>query len=180
MEQPKRSTGAKVFRRAQNNKNTIHIKMSLQYPLNPDTSFESFTLTDEVAQKAIFGKTFSPNDLVPMNYQKIMLACKAGTLTYAPLREFSSIQSNVNDVGSTESGFKTQSIQLRSTLLQLLSYWNTAIALVAPFQCPLGIVTDIQQTNAFLRYDVDSDQWIYNVQHTIKVNWFVVPGSLYS
>jgi hypothetical protein len=158
------------------------MSQNLAYPLNPDTSFESFILTDEAAQKAIFGKTYGPSDLVPMNYQKILMACKAGTLSYAPLREFQCVAANLDiNTFDTESASLIQSQYLRFTMLSLLSYWNTKLALIAPFQCPLGIVTEMKTNSAFQNFDPLDPSIIYlYTMVSFKINWFVIPGSLYS
>lgn len=153
---------------------------NLAYPLNPDTSFESFILTDEAAVKAAFGgKTYSVADLVPMNYSKILAALKAGTLTYAPIRHYINMDwSNAYTVISDEEGYNLQSKSLRSALLNLLSYWQTDLLGVAPFQCPMGVVTEMKNDVIFKdTFDTDFNG---TIKTTIKINWFVIPGSLYS
>ena len=148
--------------------------MSLNYPLNPDTSFESFFLTNDADVLTALGQTFTQNQLVPMNYQKVMNACISGALTYAPVREFVGISApflygRIN----TESTFNIQSINLKDVLVQAYNYWKIDLLGVAPFQCVGGVVSEITTrilTDSTLVPAGDT----FQVETKLKINWLVV------
>lgn len=153
------------------------------YPINPDTTVESFILTDDETQKNYFGKIYNISELVPMNYRKIFTAAYAGVpmaLTYAPLRQYVHIRTPkpFADV-SDETTNDFQSKNLLNALTELGNYWKTDLAGVPAFQCPMGVVTEIKtEVEADPNY-LANPAYFY-IKTTIKVVWFVVPGSLFS
>lgn len=155
--------------------------MAQSYPVNPDTSFESFLLNDENAQKLAFGKIYSLSNLVPMNYTKIALDCASGVLTYAPVREqinmlnFFTDFSRIND----ENTFNYQSITLKDLLKKCIDYYKVDVLGVPAFSCPLGVVTELKQY-ANSSYDHNLGSGVAQIYWIAKINWFVIPGSLYS
>jgi hypothetical protein len=109
-----------------------------------------------------------------MNYQKIMLACISGALTYAPVREFVHI-SVPHSTGriSAEVTFNFQSINLKNVLVEAYNYWKIDLLAVAPFQCVGGVVTEITQT-------ILTDSSLaplgdhFQIETKLKINWLVV------
>ena len=153
--------------------------MSLNYPLNPDTSFESFFLTDPKDVFAAFGQNYSQTQLVPMNYQKIMQGCVSGALTYAPVRElcFISDPFKYQDISSEDSN-ELQSINLKDLLIQAYSYWKTNLLNVPVFQCVGGVVVEI--TQQILPDSTAIPTGVFYIETKFKINWLVIAGSFYA
>lgn len=148
------------------------------YPINPDTTVESFIITNVDTQKAYLGRVYNINELVPINYTKVALACLTGALPeYAPLREIVHIsETKIRDEFNEEVVRNIQGGNLRKAFQNLLSYWETDLLGVPPLQCPLGVVTEI--TTQVVQNN-DGPEF-FNVINTFKVVWYVIPGSLYS
>jgi hypothetical protein len=148
--------------------------MSLNYPLNPDTSFESFFLTKDSDVVAALGQTFTQNQLAPMNYQKVMDACISGALTYAPVREFVHISvPHVTGRIGAEVTFNFQSINLKNVLVEAYNYWKVDLLGVSPFQCVGGVVSEITTrilTDSAAIPVGDS----FQIETKLKINWLVV------
>lgn len=153
------------------------------YPINPDTAVESFILTDYPTQEAYLGRSYNINELVPINYTKVTLACVNGVLTYAPLREYLHITTNplkANEI-SNETANDYQSINLKDALFEILKYWKTDLLGVPPLQCPLGVITEMT-TNVIPNAsgtDFPTGNR-FNIVTKLKIEWYVIPGSLYS
>ena len=153
------------------------------YPINPDTVVESFILTDYKAQEAYLGARYNIKDLVPLNYTKVAIACASTALTYAPLREY--IHMSTNEYKPTpisnETANNYQSINLKNAFVEILNYWKTDLLGVPVFQCPMGVITEIQ-TNVITTASGTAVPLggFFNIVTKLKVEWFVIPGSLYS
>ena len=149
--------------------------MSLNYPLDPDRSFESFLITTSADQQAVFGQVFSQNELVPMNYNKILQACVGGTLTYSPLREIIYVSdTNTFRFFRMESINNAQGTALKNAFIEAYNYWQRSLLLIPQFQCPMGIVTEIVST---LLSDSSIPQITntFQLQIKLKINWLTIP-----
>ena len=148
------------------------------YPVNPDLSFESFLITTTADQQAVFGTTYNQNELTPINYQKIMEACLAGTLTQAPVREFTYISDPYDYTRiDNETSFNYQSINLKNALVEIYTYWKLDLLLVPPLQCPMGVVTEIRQEMS----QDGTGAGLFHIVTTLKVNWLTIASkSIYA
>jgi hypothetical protein len=151
--------------------------MSLQYPINPDTSFESFVVTNEAAQIAALGRSYGINELLPVNYTKIMNALYDDEIpgNLAPIREFLFISVSlpryeIND----EISFTNQTETFVDILIKIRDYWQE-IALKPPFRIPLGVITEIKEEVIHDTRGVDS----FHIINKVKINWFALPGNDY-
>lgn len=152
------------------------------YPINPDTAVESFILTDYETQKAYLGTQYNVSQLVPINYTKVALACFSGVLSYAPLREliYMSFPFKSSEI-SDEATNDYQSINLKEAFDQALKYWAQDLLGVPPLQCPLGVVTEIQTNVVGLPSGANEPAGgLFNIVTKLKIEWYVIPGSLYS
>lgn len=153
------------------------------YPINPDTAVESFILTDYKTQVDYLGRSYNIKELVPINYTKVALACAADVLTYAPLREYLHITPNpqkANEI-SNERANDYQSLNLKNALAEILQYWESDLLGVPVFQCPMGVITEIT-TNVIPNAsgtDFPTGNR-FNIVTKLKIEWYVIPGSLYS
>lgn len=151
--------------------------MAQSYPVNPDTSFESFIITSEAEQKFVFGKAYGIGDLVPVDYQKLMNGAWFNTYGNAtPLREFSHISSQVDvSLLDDENAELYQSSNLKALLARVYQYWFSFV-LAAPFKFPLGVVTDMKQN--IISKDTLTERYV--IVDTIKITWFTIPGSTFA
>lgn len=152
------------------------------YPINPDTAVESFILTNYETQKAYLGTQYNVSQLVPINYTKVALACASGALTYAPLRElvYMSEPYKASEI-SWEDGNDYQSENLKAALVSALNYWETDLLGVPPLRCPLGVVTEMQTNVIGQPSGTDAPEGgRFNIVTKLKIEWYVIPGSLYS
>ena len=148
------------------------------YPVNPDTSFESFLITTNADQQLVFGRTYNQNELTPINYQKVMEAALIPSPIVAPVREFSYI-SDAHDYTriDQETTFNYQSINLKNALAALYNYWKTDLLLVPVFQCPMGVVTEIRQEMS----QDGTGAGFFHIVTTLKVNWLTIASkSIYA
>lgn len=154
---------------------------NLSYPLNPDTSFESFILYDEGAVKFFIGKEYSIADLVPMNYQKIIADANAfpQLLSFTPLREISFIAGPhpAGDI-NVEATLLLQSVALKNNLGRAYQYYSSQIVPNPNLKCPLGVVTEMQEEILGPHNLAGSD--VFYIRYKLKINWFVIPGSPFS
>jgi hypothetical protein len=158
--------------------------MSLNYPLNPDTSFESFFLSDLNEVQAVFGETYSQNELVPFNYQKLMLDYITGTIDSIPVRQLVCISNPIKwDEISDESTYKNQSKILGKSLGSAYTYWYSKLLLIPVFQCPGGVVTEIKTVILPCSKQTDplDEVDMYQIQITLKINWLTIASkSIYA
>ena len=146
--------------------------MALNYPLNPDTSFESWFLTNEAEVISELGQSYNQNELVPINYQRLMDGFLQGDISYIPVREFVYIQDpdNYADL-SKEADNLYQSQVYGECLQQAYKYWKDQLLL--NFDIVGGIVTEMKTT--ILQDSVSlPPSSRFQVQITLKINWLVV------
>lgn len=154
---------------------------NLSYPLSPDTSFESFLIYDEGLVDFFLKGPYSVSDLVPMNYAKIMADAYSAfpVLSFSPIREISYIQGpNIATDINNESGFRIQSTALRNNLSRAFQYYANQIVTNLNLQCPLGVVTEMQEEILGPHNLAGTD--VFYIRYKLKINWFVIPGSLFS
>jgi hypothetical protein len=110
-----------------------------------------------------------------------MEACVIGTLTYAPVREFSFISASLRyDFISDEVTNNLQSINLKSALVAIYNYWKTDLLLVSAFQCPMGVVTEISQ-NILSDSNPSAGSGLFQIETKLKVNWLTIASkSIYA
>jgi hypothetical protein len=153
--------------------------MSLNYPLNPDTSFESWFLTNEAEVIGQLGQSYNQNELVPINYQKIMQAVVDGFLSSTPVREFVSISDpyNYKDI-SDEANNGLQGFAYSDALNRAYEYWKDS--LLPNIEIIGGVVTEMKTTilqDSY--YTAPSSK--YQIQTTFKINWLVIAAkSIYA
>jgi len=157
------------------------MKSNLSYPLSPDTSFESFLIYDEGLVDFFLKGPYSVSDLVPMDYSKIMKDAYSAfpVLPFAPLREISYIQgpssaTNINN----ETGLLIQSTALKNNLARAYQYYTSQIVINPNLKCPLGVATEMQEEILGPHNLAGSD--VFYIRYKLKINWFVIPGSLFS
>lgn len=147
------------------------------YPSTMDLAFESWILTNYNDQKAIFGTTYNIQDLTPINYQKLLIALyDTEVIDYIPLRELVYLGRSLSRANWNNYATNQQSSEMANAIINLYNYWYNKLALVPPFQCPMGVVTEMKTS----WQEDTTTAGNFHLVFTFKVNWFVVQGSLYS
>lgn len=142
------------------------------YPYNQDSGFGSYTVIDLVEQENQFGKTYAQNELLPLNYTKLVTDYIDGVIPWIPLREIIRIDkystSDIND----EVANLQQSIVTAKLLKTLQDYYvNRLMGL----KIAMGVVTDI--TSELRPFPSGStDVWL---TVKAKVIWFSIPTGDY-
>jgi hypothetical protein len=146
--------------------------MALNYPLNPDTSFESWFLTNETEVIGDLGKSYNQNELVPINYARLMDAYIQGDIAYIPVREFVYISPafDFNDINDEASNLN-QSTAYGECLYQAYNYWKDR--LLAELNIVGGIVTEMK-TTILQDTTTIAPSNCFQIQTTLKINWLVV------
>lgn len=149
------------------------------YPVNPDTSVESFLLINSEYQINNLEQTYNLSQLVPLNYRKIMdPAIIEEPIAYVPLRELIYLTSpayTADEITNEYSNF-FQSSSLLIAFQQASNYYNV---LMKDFQIGAGVVTEIK-TDLVTQALEGTTKFGVCIQHKLKIEWFVVPGSTFS
>jgi len=155
--------------------------MSLNYPLNPDTSFESFFFTDDAKVKLAFGETYSQSELVPINYQKIMLAVVSGALSQnVPVREFVSIYSpELSPDINASSLTNVQQFAFTAAITDLYNYWDIKLLNAGITKIVGGMVTEMTTKVVPAPLAIPADD-VFQIVTTFKINWFVKPNNQFA
>lgn len=152
--------------------------MSLNYPLNPDTSFESFFFTDDAKVLLAFGKTYTQNQLVPVNYQKIMLRAVGGFLfENLPVREFVSIYTPelFTDINASAIS-DVQQAAFAAALTNLYNYWDLKLLNGVKTKIVGGMVTEMTTQVVAEPLSIGTANE-FQIVTTFKINWFVLPNN---
>ena len=146
------------------------------YPINPDTAIESFILIDSERQIEFLGRTYNFSELVPLNYRSVMNKIITESFNYVPLREYVYIYPDPKKAGeiSNERDNGVQSSTLAQTFANLSNYYNQ---LLEELQVAAGVITEIK-TDLLPNPDITGNPFF--ITHKLKVEWFVVHGSLFS
>jgi hypothetical protein len=122
---------------------------NLNYPFDQDLAFNSFIITNDTIQKAVYGRTYNQNELVPVSYPKIIAKSLVdASIRWFPLQEFTYTSSPI-DLGDLqdESNTNVQGATLWTALQDLYSYWkdqlflNTNLAWTTALSAPLCVAT---------------------------------------
>jgi hypothetical protein len=142
--------------------------MALNYPANQDATIESWTLTNDAEQLAYFSKIYGIGELIPVNYNEILTELIAGSIPYAPLREYVFVEkTNTRLVQNNETANQTQSTTLATAMVELYDFWKTEI--LPNFGYPLGVVT------AMTSEAIHDNGTGFHLIVTLKIQWFKVP-----
>ena len=154
------------------------------YPINPDTVVESFILTNPTRVKTDLGQAYSIKDLVPLNYQKLLIAAATEIpvpLAFIPIREYEYISTDnykPDEISEEKFNF-LQSSSLLIAFQQLIGYWDNQ--LLNNFEIPLGVVTEIKTdiiANPTGTAQVEGNR--FNIKHKMKIEWFTIPGTTWA
>jgi len=147
---------------------------TINYPIDQDKSIESWTLTTSADQIANFGKVYGIGELIPVNYNEILLKLIGLQIPYAPLREYVYIDSQKARAKlNNEEGNYVQSIALATAMIELYQYWKNII--LPDFQYPLGVVTKM---NSEMIPDNNTPPTSdFHLAITLKIQWFKIPPS---
>ena len=149
---------------------------TINYPIDQDKSIESWTLTTQADQIATWGKVYGIGELIPVNYNEILIDVINLGIPFAPLREYVYIEKvqtrvKLNDEKTTPS----QSIALATAMIELYLYWKNQI--LPDFSYPLGVVTlmsnEVVQDNA-----VPPASAGFHLVLKLKIQWFQIPPNV--
>jgi hypothetical protein len=152
--------------------------MSLNYPLNPDTSFESFFFTDDAKVTLALGKTYPQSELVPINYEKVMLRVVGGfLLENVPVREFVSIYQGEDATDINASSLTdVQQAAFSAALTNLYNYWDLKLLNGVKTKIVGGMVTEMTTKVVAAPLAIPANN-IFQIVTTFKVNWFVTQNN---
>ena len=144
---------------------------STNYPSFTDTSFEAFSLVSEADQVAVFGRTYSQSELVPVSYAKLLDAYINGAITRIPIREIYYTRAIDNIQYNNEAGKTYQSDALTKCLESLFSTYQTYFV----YDIAMGVVTELTQEIQHIAGAND-----IQIKYKAKVLWFSIPNGLYA
>jgi hypothetical protein len=162
------------------------MSQNLQYPSNPDTSFESFLIAKQNVQIARFGRTISQSECVPLNYTKIYLAGLTSVLLL-PVRELQFMSEVLSYLEINDEDFaEDQAANTQAVVSLAFQLWENKYSLstgMSGYSAAMGIVTEISSSVVKEAYDQPLDPpsfGLYRLVTKIKINWLTPIDSPYS
>ena len=155
------------------------------FPNNNDDSFNSFIVTDKDLVEGVLGRTYTQNELVPVNQVKFWRENRLLDLYTTPL-PFLSIPIKpefVSDIRDEKNNL-FQCINFEQAIEQIFALWKDLLTNNPDYPNPCEVVqvvvTPMNNAATLVYPDTNSDNSFITIVQNFRLTWFVPKNSFYA